>query len=555
MDHASRLRLGYTEMLLKTYSKKLERHEDVLAGFEVKLQDPRAAQMATLRLILERNAATAYGREHGFDTIESVEDFRAAMPIVTYEELAPWIERAVAGEKDIVTRGPVSYFSTTSGTTSRPKFIPGTQQTIMTGCEAILARNAYLRRHHPAAFDGTPLFIVGNSNEGKTAKGVGYGAMTGFGYHVGHMGFAGPRLPYEIFTIADYKTRYSCILRFALAQADLSAIVVYNPSTLVLLLQHAQAEWSTLVRDIAEGTLSVDVDDDVREALAPFLTADPARAAALRTLGEAGPRAWWTKLAIVVCWKGGSLGFYLRELERWIGDLPVRDLGVLASEAVLTIPVDDETPGGVLLPDSGFFEFMPADEADGTPLCAWELEVGASYRVIVTTHGGLYRYDLGDIVRVERMHFAMPVLSFLHRAGRVYSFTGEKLTETHVTQAVRIAADTLSVRLASFTAVPVWNLPPRYDVFVELDADDETCEATLGARIDEQLCAANIEYASKRSSGRLAQTEVVLVDAGTFERLRHAGSRGDAQYKETHLATDPAFANRFANHIFTEVYS
>jgi hypothetical protein len=545
-------------MLLKTYSKKLERHEDVLDAFEAKLQEPRVAQVATLRLILERNAATAFGRHHGFETIQTIEQFRAQVPVVTYEQLAPWIERAVAGEKDVVTRGPVSYFSTTSGTTSRPKFIPGTQQTIVNGCEAILARNAYLRRHHPEAFQGTPLFIVGNANEGKTANGVGYGAMTGFGYHVGHMGFAGPRLPYEIFTIADYKTRYSCILRFALAQADLSAIVVYNPSTLVLLLQHAEENWDALVRDIREGTLSVDVDDDVREALAPLLTADAQRADALAAMRDAGPRAWWSKLSIVVCWKGGSLGFYLRELERWIGDLPVRDLGVLASEAVLTIPVDDDTAGGVLLPDSGFFEFIPADQPDAAPLCAWELEVSASYRVIVTTHGGLYRYDLGDIVRVERMHFAMPVLSFLHRAGRVYSFTGEKLTELHVTHAVRAAADTLDVRLASFTAVPVWNLPPRYDVFVELDAATQTCGTTLATHIDEQLCAANIEYASKRSSGRLGSAEVRLVAPGTFERLRHAHTSHDAQYKETHLATDPLFANRFNHHLSsfrTEVHS
>ncbi|MGZ8711523.1 MAG: GH3 auxin-responsive promoter family protein, partial [Thermoanaerobaculia bacterium] len=411
MDHASRLRLGYTEMLLKTYSRRMERPDQVLSAFEAKLADPRAAQLATLRLILSRNAQTAFGRAHDFASIHDVDAFRAAVPIVTYDELAPWIERAVAGENDVLTRGPVSYFSTTSGTTAKPKFIPGTQQTIMAGCEAMLARNTYLLRHHPEAFDGTPLFIVGNANEGKTAKGVGYGAMTGFGYHVGHMGFQGSRLPYEIFTIASSPARYYAILRFALAWRELSAMFSYNPSTLILLFQNARVQWDRLVRDVREGTLSVDVEDDVRESLQSLLVADPERADELQSLGEAGPRAWWPKLAIIVCWKGGALGFYLRELERWIGDLPVRDLGVLASEAVLTIPVDDTTAGGVLLPDTGFFEFLA--EGSATPLCAWELEAGHSYRVIVTTHGGLYRYDLGDIVRVERKHFEMPVLSFL----------------------------------------------------------------------------------------------------------------------------------------------
>lgn len=537
MDHASRLRLGYTEMLLKTYNRRMERPDEVLSAFEAKLADPRGAQLATLRLILERNAQTAFGRRHGFASIQDLAAFRAAVPIVTYDELEPWIDRAVAGESDVLTRGPVSYFSTTSGTTAKPKFIPGTQQTIVAGCEAMLARNSYLLRHHPEAFDGTPLFVVGNANEGKTAKGVGYGAMTGFGYHVGHMGFRGSRLPYEIFTIAEARARYFCILRLALARPELSAIFAYNPSTVVLLFQTARAEWDALVRDIREGTLSADVEDDVREAVAPLLVADPDRADALMSLGNAGPREWWSKLAIVVCWKGGALGFYLRELERWIGDLPVRDLGVLASEAMLTIAVDDITAGGVLLPDTAFFELIP--EGSSAPLCAWELEVGKSYRVIVTTHGGLYRYDLGDVVRVERMHFAMPVLSFLHRAGRVYSFTGEKLTELQVTQAVRAAADLQRIALTSFTAVPVWNLPPRYDLFAE-------SEATLDAGLlDAQLRAVNIEYASKRDSGRLAQAGVVRVAPGTFERIRRAHAGHDAQYKEVHLSTDPAFALNF----------
>ena len=542
MDHASRLRLGYTEMLLKTYSRRMERSDEVLSAFEAKLADPRSAQLETLRQILQRNAQTAFGRAHGFASIDSVDPFRAAVPVVTYEELAPWIERAVAGESDVLTRGPVSYFSTTSGTTAKPKFIPGTQSTIVAGCEAMLARNSYLRRHHPEAFEGAPLFIVGNANEGKTAKGVGYGAMTGFGYHVGHMGFRGPRLPYEIFTIADARARYYCILRLALARADLSAIFAYNPSTLVLLFQNARDEWERLVRDVREGTLSVEVEQEVREAIAPLLVPGATRAGVLAPLRDAGPREWWPKLAIVVCWKGGALGFYLRELERWIGDLPVRDLGVLASEAVLTVPVDDVTAGGVLLPDTGFFEFLA--EGASTPLCAWELEVGQSYRVIVTTHGGLYRYDLGDIVRVERKHFAMPVLSFLHRAGRVHSFTGEKLTELQVTLAVRAAADMQRVPLTSFTAVPVFNLPPRYDLFIESEA------ALDAALLDDQLCATNIEYASKRQSGRLAQVGVVRVPPGTFERIRRAKAAHDAQYKEVHLSTDPSFALQF-----TEVHS
>jgi len=552
MNHADRLRLGYTEMLLRSYNKKIEQYEGVIAGFGEKLRNLRQSQEATLRSILDRSAQTDYGRRYQFPEIADAADYRRRVPVVRYDDLQPYVTRALAGEPDVLTRGVASYFSVTSGSTAGPKFIPGNQQTITVGCEAILARNSYLKRDHPRAFEGTPLFIVGNANEGRTSAGIGYGAMTGFGYHVGHVGFAAPRLPYELFTIADYRARYYAILRIALAQGDLSAIFVYNPSTLLLLLERATECWDELVGDIRNGTMSVDGDlsDEVRTALAPWLTPNSERADALMRVRDAGPRAWWPGLALLVCWKGGALGYYLSELESWIGDLPVRDLGVVASEAVLTIGVDDQTAGGVLLPESAFFEFVPmnesgdaAPEAELTTLCAWELSEGESYRVIVTTYGGLYRYDLGDVVRVERMFDGAPLLSFLHRAGRVHSFTGEKLTELHVTEAVRIASDRAAVRLRGFTAVPVWDRPPRYDVLVEPIEEMGAEESErLAQFIDEAMATVNMEYASKRDSLRLGRTEVVVVGHGSYEQLRRARPAQDAQYKEIHLAIESGFA-------------
>jgi GH3 auxin-responsive promoter len=545
MDHADRLRLSYTEMLLRSYNKKIEQHEEVIAGFAVKLRNPRESQEATLRSILDRNAQTDYGRRHQFSAILNSADYRRRVPLVRYEDLHPYVTRALAGEPDVLTRGVASYFSVTSGSAAAPKFIPGNQQTITVGCEAILVRNSYLRRDHPRAFDGTPLFIVGNANEGKTSAGIGYGAMTGFGYHIGHVGFAAPRFPYELFTIADYRARYYAILRVALGQGDLSAIFVYNPSTLLLMLERATESWDALVADIRNGTIAVDgqLSDEARLALEPWLKANPARADALLGLRNSGPRAWWPSLALLVCWKGGALGYYLSELESWIGDLPVRDLGVVASEAVLTIGIDDQTAGGVLLPESAFFEFVPIDGPSDISLCAWELSEGESYRVIVTTFGGLYRYDLGDVVRVERILHAMPVLSFLHRAGRVHSFTGEKLTELHVTEAVRIASDRAEVRLRGFTAVPVWDRPPRYDILVEPieEMGNAECER-LAQFIDEAMTTVNIEYASKRASMRLGRAGVVIVERGTYEHLRRARPAQDAQFKEIHLAIESGFA-------------
>jgi len=543
LDRASQLRLSYTQMLLRGYHRRMEDPGSVLAAFEAQLRDPRASQEETLRGILRRHAKTEYGRTHRFDEISDHDGYRARVPVVIYDDLSPFVRRMLAGEPDVLVAGKASYFCTTSGSSAAPKFIPGTQQTIQAGAEAILVRNSYLRRDHPGAFAGRPLFIVGSMAEGRTEAGAACGSMTGFGFHIGHAGFGGRPFPYEIFTLEDYTARYYCILRLALAEADLSMICVYNPSTLLLLLRTARQDWDGLVDDIGSGRLRADLDlpEAVRSVMAPSLAADPERARELRRLRNQGPRSWWPKLAALLCWKGGSAGFYLQELRPWIGDLPVRDLGVVASEAMLTIAVDDVTAGGVLIPGTGFFEFVPAGGNEDGPACgAWELDHGAEYRVLVTTHGGLYRYDLGDVVRVEGRHLQMPVLSFLHRAGRVHSFTGEKLTETQVTLAVRAAADTCGVKLAGFTTFPTWDSPPYYEVCAEMsEAPTWNACRKFARHIESELQAANIEYASKRDSGRLNRVGLALVRPGTFDKLRRERGQ-DAQYKETHLAPVPS---------------
>jgi hypothetical protein len=282
----------------------------------------------------------------------------------------------------------------------------------------------------------------------------------------------------------------------------------------------------------------------LREELRPLLAPDPARAHQLLPLLGAGPGAWWPSLALLLAWKGGTLGFYLTELKRYLGALPVRDLGIVASEAMVTIAVDDATAGGVLLPDAGFFEFVPRAAGPEAALGAWELVQGEEYRLLLTTHGGLYRYDLEDVVRVERFEGRTPVLSFLQRAGRVHSFTGEKLTEHQVTLAVGAAAESVGLRLSGFTAVPHFELPPFYEVRAELTGPVRWPQCRRFAwQLDTELAAVNIEYASKRESGRLGRATLGLVAPGSFERLRHRRVTQDAQYKQVHLTSDPDQAN------------
>jgi hypothetical protein len=132
--------MDYTAMLLRSYGRRMTDPAGVVAAFAARLDDPRRAQEETLRAILARHAGCEYGRRHGFADVAGYHDYRERVPTVDYEDLRPHVERMVAGEADVLVKGAASYFSTTSGSTAAPKFVPGTQQSIAAGCDAILAR-------------------------------------------------------------------------------------------------------------------------------------------------------------------------------------------------------------------------------------------------------------------------------------------------------------------------------------------------------------------------------------------------------------------------------
>src|SRR5215813_5330314 len=95
-------------------------------AFEHAAARPDRVQAATLRALLDRNARTVFGREHGFDAIRTAAEYRDAVPLRDYEGFRPYVRRIIAGEPAVLTAEPVSAFTTTSGTTGEPKLVPVT---------------------------------------------------------------------------------------------------------------------------------------------------------------------------------------------------------------------------------------------------------------------------------------------------------------------------------------------------------------------------------------------------------------------------------------------
>lgn len=529
-----------------------------IAAFARDCDHPERVQTGLLHHILRRQAATAFGRDHGFAGVRTVANYRRQVPVAPYEYVAPYVERVADGETAALIAGDrVRMFALTSGTTAARKLIPVTGRYLRDYRRGWNMWGARAYRDHR----GRRLFLraivqmVGDPDEYRTPAGIPCGNLTGF-TAAAQKGFIRRlyAVPPECGKIADPTARYHVALRFALPR-DCSMFLAANPSTLVMLGRTLDARKESLIRDIHDGTLdaSLDLPAEIRRVLQRRLRPKPERARELSavadTLGRLYPQdVWHPDRTLIGTWTGGSMGPYLRQVPTYFGHPAVRDLGLLASEGRMTVPFANDTPAGVLDIWSHYFEFVPEAEGESatpTVLGAHELEDGRSYFLVPTTAGGLYRYQLSDLVRVRGFLGRTPLVEFLGKGRRFANLTGEKLSEPHVSQAMEAAAAATGLSVAAYVLAPVWDdAAPYYGLFVERPEAGPL--PTLAAELDRRLGEQNVEYASKRQGGRLGPVRGRAVPAGffaRFDRERLAATGGSPeQYKRPCLVGELGFA-------------
>ena len=528
--------------------------------FARQCRDPRKTQEALLARIMKENAATAFGQEHGFKGVKTLEEYRRRVPVTKYEMLEPYIERMRHGEPNQLTADAPVFFATTSGTTGRPKYIPVTAKARTAKAAMMRLWLYYALRDHPGMFDGKILSVVSPEEEERSPSGLPCGAESGHAYrNIPSVVRSHYCVPYEVFTVEDYEARYYTILRLAI-DGPVSLIGTCNPSTIVLLGQKLDTYKSRLLHDLKEGILdaSMPLPPPVRDELHGMLKPQPARAAELeRRIEEAGgrltPAVAWPDLKLVGCWKGGSSALHLKEFETLFRPgQPVRDWGWLASEVRGSVPMSDTVDGGPLTVGLNVFEFVAEEDVDSeTPnfLGAHELEAGKKYFVYVTTLSGLYRYDMNDMLEVAEFYKGTPVVKFVQKGQGVTSLTGEKLYEAQVVEAAQRAGEGSGLDYELVAATVQWDQKPRYVFLVEF-ATQPAREALigLGGAIERALRDLNVEYASKRKSLRLDTPLLKIVAPGELERYRRekmAAGGKDGQFKMVRLVSDFEFQKQF----------
>ncbi|MFX1474363.1 MAG: GH3 auxin-responsive promoter family protein [Promethearchaeota archaeon] len=470
------------------------------------LEDPLGTQEKILRKILSRAKDTAFGKQHGFADIASIDEFQRHIPVTTYDYMQPFVARTMAGEENILFPDKTMCMLVTSGTTGTPKLYPFSEYRVK---EFIFG-----------AFETTGYYVVHTGNydlmEGKRLT---FPAPPSLGEKIGQYDVAfysgaltvapiPPELqkllegresrrvpPREVDTILDWDKKFYLTARYAVA-ADVRSAVGLT-SNMVSLLRKISTEY--LDRLLADPELDAETKARLRD---------------VSTDGVLNLQELWPKLSLLIS-SGVSVTPFRRIIRKLIGDVDIWE-GYLATEAEL---------GGMIFPDKGmipnisrvFFEFIADDVEGAEPIPLSDVKLRTPYRVLITTFGGFYRYDIGDLV--EFTDIQTPVFTVISRKKSIVSLAGERLSEEIILRVLERACEQRGIGFIDFALLPeITEDVIRYHIFIEFTEPPDDLEEFTGD-IDARLARANIHYAAQRQANVLHLPVIIPVQPGGFEVL------------------------------------
>ena len=524
---------------------------------------PLRTQAARLRTILAQSARTAVGRRGDFGRLARMGDdarlvgaFRDAVPVRTYAEMRADLDAVYEGDWQRLCPSRPIFFAMTAGSTGRYKYVPVTAEFRSELREGSLVFSGAMETRYPSLRARKLQFLVGSAEGGRSPSGIPQGFASGFNYKnfpwLVRRRFV---VPYWVFTIDDADERNYAAGRILVSERRLGALCAISPVNLINLREALQLQAERLCDEVAAGTLETRGTSALR---GEFRTRpDPVLADALRTAwrqeGALPTRLLFPSVELLVCWQGGNMGYYLDALDAAFGIEGHFEFPVSASEGVFAIPHQANRAGGVLAITSHFLEFLP-EQGGASPLRADELETGAEYRIVVTNGGGLYRYDMEDIVRVTGRFGSTPVIEFVSKSGRCTSVSNERLTELDVTHAMRATSRARGLWFREFLFVPCTDR--RYRVVIdgaELDGSDagarDAAMRPLAVELERQLRVAAKGYDFERDDSLLEGLHVVVTAPGQLtEHLRRAQAEPlipSAQTKPMRLTNEFDLHRRF----------
>ncbi len=520
---------------------------------------PKWSSARTLRKILSTSENTVYGKEHHFHKLLWTKNndhlfriYETAVPPADYEAFRPYVERHKNGEPNVLIPGKPLMYATTSGTTSKPKYIPISDKymsTVYSKMSRVWIDDVVA--HRPHWQDGRLFQSVSKVVEGYAPDGTICGSVSGLTQRkIPYFIRKKYIIPQCINDIPDYTARYYLMMRLGLEQ-DVTFIVTANPSTMLEFAKAAVVHFDEYIEDIEKGTISdkYDIPDEVRKEVGEGLKPNPKRAEFLRRVKAEHPepqfKDFWPNLQFLNTWKCGNTKIASDKVATMIPEKTFyQEVGFAASECRFGIVLDSGTDT-TLFPNMNYYEFVEEKDLDSPNPRFWrlhELQMGKRYCIYVTTFSGLYRYNMCDLVEVGGFYHKTPKIHLVQKINGIVSITGEKLYEKQFIDAVH-KAEQDSGRKVNFFIGFASPENANYDFYFEFDKADTTHEEAeaFTALVDEELKRENVEYKTKRDSLRLKTPATNILKPNSYEMFKRlsllAGGR-DGQFKLVLLLQD-----------------
>ena len=395
----------------------------------------REQQETVLADLLTRNATCAWGKRWGFGDIDGYEAFRATVPVTEFSDYHDEIEAMKNGAEDVLFPGRARAFVVSTGTTGIPKYIPESDDGALAKDLVSRMRAFEWKRLIPGAElpERKTLAISNAAVYELTAGGIPAGSASGLTIASGSVISDKRRTPPTALLTLTGLSRESVdylTMLFSIADDQVAKLGCNNVAHFHLLWSLAQERSATIVEDIRQGELSVELAEADRATLMESWGPNPARAEELEQLlhedGELRVEKVWPHFQAVVCWIGGSVG---RSVQEYRSLFPERttflNWGYGASEGKFDVSVEADSTEGLLSLFGYFYEFLePGTQA---PVPLWEARDGVPYELVLTSYSGFYRYNIHDLVRLGTNAEGLRTLSFLGKTSDSLELAGKAL--------------------------------------------------------------------------------------------------------------------------------
>lgn len=446
---------------------------------------------------------TVFGKDHGFDSIHTYEDFKRQVPLRDYEQLKRYIELVKEGKHNILWKGKPIYFAKTSGTTSGVKYIPISKESISNHIDT--ARNAllcYIAQSGNAAFTNGKLIFLSGSPVLDRVGGVPTGRLSGIVNHHVPRYLRSNQLPsYETNCIEEWETKLDAIVKETINQ-DMTLISGIPP-------------WMQMYFD----RLTEASGKKIKDLFPNF---------SVMVYGGVNFEPYKAKLF-------DSIGKKIDSIETFP-----------ASEGFFAFQDTPEHQGLLLNTNSGiFYEFVPAAEImsdNPTRLSLKDVKVGENYALIINNNAGLWGYNIGDTVKfVSTNPYRLVVTG---RTKHYISAFGEHVIAEEVEQALMKAAKEENVSIVEFTVAPMVQQgegKSYHEWFIEFENMPGNMQA-FAEKVDENLRKKNVYYDDLIAGNILQRLQIRPVQKNGFISYMKSIGKLGGQNKLPRLSNDRKIA-------------